>query len=298
MNGKFIGKLVDIENSNNLSKELAKRLLLAKPSSNVDGNPRGSYAAAKPFPHIVIDDFLPNAIAKEAHDCFPAIEDEGWIHYLHFNEKKHGLNKLELLPSHFTSVINALNSSSFVSALSELTGIANLLADPNLEGGGLHQSSTGGFLNIHADFTVHPHQRNWSRRVNLLIYFNENWKEEYRGALELWDRDMKEAVQCILPIFNRCVIFSTDESSYHGFPDPIDCPEGESRKSLALYYFTEEKSPNKKATNYQSRPGDGFKAFWIYLDKKALATYNLLKGKLGISDDFVSKLLRILNRKK
>lgn len=257
------------------------------------------YQSAKPYPYIVIDQFLEEWAAKKALEQFPKVQDEGWIHYLHVNEKKHGLNKMELLPPFLQKIISGLNHPDVVQYISELTGIPGLLADEMLEGGGLHQSSRGGYLNVHADFTVHPHKRNWRRRVNLLIYFNEDWLEEYRGHLELWARDMSACQQRIAPIFNRCVIFNTDEDSYHGLPDPIQCPEDQTRKSIALYYFTEEKDlPTKRATNYRARPGDGIKGLFIYLDKQFIALYNLLKGWLGINDDFVSKVLNWFNRKK
>lgn len=257
------------------------------------------YATAAPYPHIMLDNFLTEQRALEALESFPKVGDEGWIHYLHYNEKKHGLNKKQQLPKAFQTLIDELNSEEFIKLLGELTGINGLTPDDTLEGGGLHQSEKGGFLNIHADFTVHPHQSHWRRRVNLLIYFNPDWKEEYGGALELWDRDMKHCRQKILPMFNRCVIFNTDFDSFHGFPDPITCPPNESRKSLALYYYTIEKEkPRKVATNYMGRPGDGFRKGLIWADKKAVAAYNAIKGSLNLNDDFASSFLRKLNRKK
>jgi len=257
------------------------------------------YQAAGPFPNVVMDDFLELRDARKAMAAFPKVEDEGWIHYLHYNEKKHGLNKMELLPAFIQTLIRQLNSPEFVSFLSALTGIPDLRADDSLEGGGLHQTQRGGFLNIHADFTVHPHKRNWRRRVNLLLYLNEDWKEEYKGALELWTRDMSRCEKQIYPFLNRCVVFNTDEDSYHGLPTPIECPEEASRKSIALYYFTEEEhTPKIKATNYRARPNDGIKGLFIYLDKKALSIYNFLKSKLGLSDDFVSRILNLFNRRK
>ena len=258
-----------------------------------------TYQNANPYPHIYFDNFLEEWAANKAMNSFPGVKDEGWIHYLHVNEKKHGLNKMDMIPPFIKEVIQELNKASFVAELSKLTGIPDLKPDPTLEGGGLHQSQRGGFLNIHADFTVHPHKRNWRRRVNLLVYLNKDWKPEYKGDLELWSRDMKACEQKYSPIFNRCVIFNTDEDSFHGLPEPIECPEEMTRKSIALYYFTEEKNaPKKRATNYKARPGDGFKSIFIYLDKQLVNIYNSLKGVLGINDDFVSKVLNFFNRKK
>lgn len=257
------------------------------------------YQTDKPFPHIVLENFLEPWAAEQALAAFPAVADSGWIHYLHFNERKHGLNKMELLPPFVQQVITELNSRQFLQFISALTGIPNILADDQLEGGGLHQSERNGFLNIHADFTVHPHKRHWRRRINILIYLNKDWKAEYNGALELWSRDMSACEAKIAPVFNRCVIFNTDETSYHGVPDVILCPPDQTRKSIALYYFTEEAAlPPKRATDYRARPQDGARSVLIYLDKQALWGYNWLKGKLGINDDFVSKVLNLFGGKK
>ncbi|TNE62592.1 MAG: 2OG-Fe(II) oxygenase [Bacteroidetes bacterium] len=265
----------------------------------IAGENAATYQSAHPYPHGQFDNFLEASAARRAMEAFPKVKDDGWIHYVHVNEKKHGLNKMDLIPADIQQVIQELNSDAFVQILSRLTGIEGLKADPSLEGGGLHQTQRGGFLNIHADFTVHPHKRNWRRRVNLLVYLNEDWKPEYRGELELWTRDMKACAQKILPVFNRCAIFNTDDDSFHGLPDPVQCPEDTTRKSIALYYFTEETAtPRKRATNYRARPGDGVKSLFIWADREAVRIYNTLKGWLGINDDFVSKVLNLFNRKK
>jgi len=170
-----------------------------------------------------------------------------------------------------------------------------------IEGGGIHQSESGGYLNIHADFTVHPHKKTWRRRVNVLVYLNKDWNKSYGGALELWEKDMSKCTVKIEPVFNRIAIFNTDEDSYHGFPDPIKCPKEVTRKSIALYYFTEEdkKSFKRKATNYKARPSDGgYQAIFIWLDKQMISCYSFLKGMLGINDDFVSSVLNLFNRNK
>jgi len=260
---------------------------------------RETYRQADPYPNIMFEDFLEDWAAQKALDVFPKVKDEGWIHYVHVNEKKHGLNKLDLIPEFIREVISELNSPAFIQYLEKLTGIDGLQPDETFEGGGIHQSERGGYLNVHADFTVHPHRRNWRRRVNVLVYLNQNWEKGYGGDLELWDRQMKACVRKVEPLFNRVVVFNTDEDSYHGLPDPLKCPEGESRKSIALYYFTEEKeAPRKRATNYRARPDDGAKSMLIWLDKKLIATYNWVKGVLGINDDFASKVLNALGGKK
>ncbi|MGB3947745.1 MAG: 2OG-Fe(II) oxygenase [Bacteroidia bacterium] len=254
------------------------------------------YAKNEPYPHIVIDNFLQTEIINKAHQEFPSVNDSSWINYLHINERKHGLNRFELIPKTIQEIINELNSDVFVAHLSELTGIENLFADKALEGGGLHQTEKGGFLNIHADFTAHPHHKNWRRRVNLIVYLNPLWDDAFNGHLELWDKNMKQCVQKIAPTFNRCVVFNTDEHSFHGHPDKLNCPSNVTRKSIALYYYTEEKeNVIIRSTNYKGRPEDGIKKIGIYLDKQVLNLYTKIKRAFGLSDNFASNVLKLLS---
>ncbi len=259
---------------------------------------RAQYVSARPFPHIVLDNFINPDLAKAACDHFPKPDSGVWIQYKHVNEKKLGKRDRHSIPDIHLVIIDELNSRRFVEWLSELTGIEYLIADHSLEGGGLHQIERGGFLNIHADFTAHQHQKLWARRVNVLLYLNENWKEDYGGHLELWARDMSRCEKKILPVLNRCVIFNTDLDSYHGHPHPLNTPEGVTRKSIALYYFTEERTiPKARATDYRPLPTDSIgKRFAIFFDNLALRTYNFLKRRLGFDDKFISKILKLFSK--
>ena len=215
------------------------------------------YQSAAPYPHIVIDDFLEPQAAKAAIAEFPPLDPEKWNNYIHVNERKFSNTDPSTWGPTLQRILQELNSPRFVQFVSKLLGVDNLIEDPSLEGGGLHQSTRGGFLNIHADFTVHPHHRNWQRRANIILYLNEDWKPEYGGDLELWSTDMKECVRKVSPVANRAVIFATDATSFHGHPEPMRCPEGVARRSLALYYFSVEEDPMVRSTEYRSRPGDG-----------------------------------------
>jgi Rps23 Pro-64 3,4-dihydroxylase Tpa1-like proline 4-hydroxylase len=257
------------------------------------------YQQASPYGHIVIDNFLNPAVLDECIAEFNKLnETDGWINYAHYNEKKRGLNKLELLPEALKATINELNSPEFLQFLSTLTGIKNLQKDDFLEGGGIHQSGRGGFLNIHADFTVHPHHRNWQRRINVLIYLNKDWQDEWGGKLELWDKQMKACEVKVEPVFNRCVIFSTDADSYHGHPEPMTCPEDRFRRSIALYYYSVEDKPFRRATYYQARPGESNKKLMVKIDNAMVAAYTEIKGRLGANDKIISRILRFFSGKK
>ena len=127
----------------------------------------------------------------------------------------------------------------FLNFLQNITSIKEkLIADKELNGGGMHEIKKGGLLKIHSDFNKHPNLK-LDRRLNVLIYLNKNWKEEYGGHLEFWDKEMKCCKTKILPIFNRMVIFSTTDFSNHGHPDPLNCPDLMSRKSIATYYYSD-----------------------------------------------------------
>lgn len=252
------------------------------------------YRNEQPFPSIVLDNFLVPSALDKALANFPNADSEQWTKYHHFNEKKQAQTKRELIPAASLRIIDELNSAGFVKFISEMTGIPALMPDPSLEGGGLHQSKRGGFLNIHADFTAHPHHDDWARRVNVLIYLNKNWQESYGGQLQLWDKKAKHCVKKISPIFNRCVIFSTDPDSFHGHPEPLACPPDTTRKSIALYYFTKESGPFfRRSTEYRAKPTDSLKKkTTVFADNMALRGFDYVKRKIGLSNDVAAAILR------
>lgn len=141
--------------------------------------------------------------------------------------------------------------------LERLTGISGLIPDPYFTGGGVHQIERGGHLGVHADFNVYERLR-LDRRLNLLLYLNRDWQEEWGGHLELWNSGMTTCERRVLPIFNRCVIFSTTDSSYHGHPDPLRCPPHRTRRSLATYYYSNgrpvEEQSDGHSTLFRERP--------------------------------------------
>jgi Rps23 Pro-64 3,4-dihydroxylase Tpa1-like proline 4-hydroxylase len=259
------------------------------------------YRQNMPVPHIFLHDFLDTETAFAMANEFPGPRTDAWTQYKHQNENKLGLNKRLLFPPNLGRATDELNSPAFLEWISELTGIPNLVADPSLEGGGLHQSGKDGFLNVHTDFSMHHYHKNWRRRVNLIVYLNEEWNEQWGGAIELWDRQMKHCVARYPPRLNQALIFNTDENSFHGFPEALTCPESVTRKSLALYYYTVEKDGRfaARSTDYRARPGDGpGKAMLIWLDKKAVDFYSRAKTRFGFSDEFASKLLGRISKKK
>ena len=189
---------------------------------------------------------------------FPGRDAIRWERRDHDHSAKRACAEISLMGPCTRHLLAELNGQVFVRFLEALTGIDGLIPDPNFEGGGLHRIDPGGRLEIHADFNRHQHLR-LDRRLNLLIFLNKDWHEDYGGKLELWDRTMSQCEVRLLPIFNRVVLFSTTDRSFHGHPHPLSCPENTSRRSIALYYYSNgrpesERSPSH-STLYERRPG-------------------------------------------
>lgn len=227
--------------------------------------PGADYANAQPFPHAQFDDFLPPATLAAVLAEYPAPEAvSDWRR----NDARDAAGRvaqalklgysdtLKLGPT-LRGLLHELNGGPFLRWLERLTGIPHLLPDAHLHGGGLHQYLPGAVLRVHADFNKLPGYA-LDRRLNLLLYLNPGWQADWGGDLELWNRDMSACARRVAPLANRCVVFSTTSDSYHGMPEPLACPPGTTRRSLALYYYTngrpdDERRPEHN-TLWQARP--------------------------------------------
>lgn len=258
---------------------------------------KAQYASAGPFPHIVLDDVLtPSAFALAAAE-FPGIRDPFWKGYLHVNETKYANTQPDTWGTTLNQVAKEFCSPEFVGWLEELTGIGEMMPDWSMDGGGLHQTLRGGHLNIHADFSTHHVHENWARRVNILLYLNTEWRDEWGGKLELWDREMSGVQGRVTPKGNRMLVFTTTHDSFHGHPDALTCPDDVARRSMALYYFTEEAETVRRSTNYQARPDEsGLKKLAIRADKNIVDLFDRAKRRLGVTDDAAQKVLGAVAR--
>lgn len=209
-----------------------------------------AYKSAKPFPHIIIDGFMDSFDAKFCADEISR--------YNYWGSDTSEYSKKAQIKKYFTpwnhqniediqrdmplvwKQLQYYNSPPFLKQLEELTGIQGLMADNSFEGGGVHMIQSGGKLSVHTDYAKHPSRDDLYRRINLLIYLNEDWNHEWGGSLQLWDNETKTLISEVQPEMNRAVIFNTTSTSLHGHPHPLNTPEHVSRKSIALYYFTEE----------------------------------------------------------
>jgi hypothetical protein len=227
---------------------------------------RTEFEHAAPFRHVVVDGLFDEDALDAVVAEFPRPDEIEWdATRTSETGRKYGLRSdLKMGPA--TRLLTSdLNSGTFLDFMEKVTRIRGLVPDPHFFGGGLHQVERGGYLKVHADFSRHPRLR-LERRVNLILYLNRDWCDEYGGHLELWDREMTHAVQRVAPVFNRCVMFATTRTSYHGHPEPLDVPDDVTRKSVALYYYSmgrreEGGTGPEHGTLWQRRPGEApFKA--------------------------------------
>ncbi len=213
---------------------------------------RESYLHADPFPHIVLDGLFDDAALAPLLEDFPKPQETRWMRFDSPTEKKLGyFHEHSTISDRIRRFLDAMNGFEMLLFLEALTGIEGLIPDPYFGGGGLHQIEPGGFLKIHADFNVHP-KLHIDRRINMLVYMNRGWREEWGGHLELWSPDMRECRQRIAPLFNRTVVFSTTDTSFHGHPHPLLSPAGETRKSISLYYYTAGRPESERSVPHDT----------------------------------------------
>lgn len=251
------------------------------------------YQKSPPFPNIYFDDFFKPDFLHNILEEFPDLEKlKEKIHFQNPNENKLATKGEYKFGPKTKQLVHYLNSQPFLEFLQKLTGIKEtLIPDPYFAGGGYHEIKPGGFLKLHVDFHSHK-QMGLSRRINLLVYLNEDWEESFGGHFELWERDMSKSVVKILPLFNRVAIFSTTGDSWHGHPDKLACPPDRSRKSLALYYYTNGRpdselkasEKNRITTTFKGRAGE---------DTSKMKAYNVLVNTANkVLPDPVVKFLK------
>lgn len=200
-----------------------------------------------PFDHWVIDDFLPIELARQLENEFPVFDDPMWLQYDNPLENKKTCNHWDRFPpATYKLIDDLLRQGPFVDSL-------NVIGDIGLHGGGWHIHGTGGKLNVHQDYSIHP-KTGMQRRINLILHLTEQWKEEWGGGLELWSHDHTNNrplhLETTIPFrFNRAIIFRTDQESWHGLPSPLRCPPSVFRKSIAVYYM----SPASPSANPRQR---------------------------------------------
>ena len=269
-----------------LSSQFSNLPLVAKQFSE-------NYRHALPFPHIYFDEFFDDNFLSAVANEFPDLSMGDKANYNSPTELKMASRGESRFSDAARQLCRFMNAEPFLVFLQALTGIEEkLIPDPYFAGGGYHEIKKGGFLKIHADFNKHQ-TMGLDRRINVLVYLNKDWPGSYGGAFELWDKQMTKCEASILPLFNRLVIFSTTATSYHGHPDPLTCPSDRSRRSFALYYYSNGR-PEKERLELQGANGSLFKA---RINNAADKKMNLFKTTASVLQNVTPPFVYALIRK-
>jgi len=232
------------------------------------------FNSSEPVKHIIIDNFLNEEYANIIHDNFP-LDLENWHHYHNPIEVKYANDKINDMNENIRKLFYVLSTNELTNIFSEISEIDNLEYDRYLHGAGLHCHPRYGRLNIHLDYEKHPLLHNKERRLNIILYLTKDWKEEWNGDTELWDKDMTKCMVKSPVKFNSAIIFQTNEISLHGLPEKIMCPEGLYRKSFAYYYI----SPlvTKEDKNKIGNDGSGYRTKATFIKRPEDPDYPELK---------------------
>jgi 2OG-Fe(II) oxygenase superfamily len=235
------------------------------------------FRRAEPFPFMLIDNFLKADFYRSIIDAYPSVSEAESIGntFSAVNEKgKTQVTDSNAFAEPVVKLNEVLSSSSWLRTLSEITEIDDLLADETLDGGGMHIMRAGAHLDVHVDFNISLETK-MHRRLNILLFLNDRWDDDWGGKLELWDEKVKECRHALLPISNRCVIFRTSERSYHGV-EKVRCPEPFARRSFAAYYYTmappAEWDGRRHSTVFRARPDEKLKR-WVLMPGSGIARF-------------------------
>jgi hypothetical protein len=244
------------------------------------------FQSAAPFRHVIIDEFLAPDFCQRLMAEFPGFDGEHARNEMGGIGRKAVFQNLPQLGPSYAQLDAMLRSREFLSFTSQLTGIPDLRYDPEYVGGGTHENLSGQDLDPHIDFNYHPATQ-LHRRLNLIVFLNPEWREEWGGVLELhvnpWLPPEEDSVKGIAPLANRCVIFETSENSWHGFKR-IQLPDDKkhlTRRSIAVYYYTKQRPAGEIAphhsTVYVQRPlPEHIRAGYTLRDEDVQAVRSLL----------------------
>jgi hypothetical protein len=198
---------------------------------------RSDYLIAKPFPHLIIDDFCNQEKLELLYAGIPELSNKS-RDYLFANNKYEKSNYREL-GVYFEELYTDLSSDRMNDFLSYIAN-EEVFVDPVNHGGGIHQGKKNSFLDMHLDFNYHPLNKGWYRNMNLLLYLNKDWKSEYKGHLKLVDLRSGEQKEIDVP-FNRMIIQQTRSYTLHGY-EMTNFPDQVFRTSIATYAYTMHQS--------------------------------------------------------
>jgi 2OG-Fe(II) oxygenase superfamily len=198
---------------------------------------REKIKTAQPFPYLVVQDWFNPVLLELVRDEFTQVSRAEWKTEFNQHARVERSRTDMVMGPASQLYFSVLNSREFIAVLSYVTGVSDLLPDPTLVGGGLHETLAGGRFGIHTDFDRHPRNGLHNEMV-FITYLNHDWHPAWNGALELWDAKQVQCCEKVEPEFGRSIIMTHGKTHFHGHSNPLTPPPGITRKSVAAYYYT------------------------------------------------------------
>ena len=217
-----------------------------------------------PFPYVIIPEFINTEYYNQIESKIPSEPNEKWWKYENPLEVKYALDNLELMDSVISNIFYALSHDNTIDKFKKIFNIPDLEYDPHCHGAGLHMHPRYGRLNMHLDYEIHP-LSNKQRRLNIILYLNDEWNPEWNGDTQLWNNTVSECIVNSYPKRNTAIVFVTTEQSWHGVPEIILCPHDKYRKTLAFYYVSYLK--NNKNVNKKGADENGFRTKAVFINR-------------------------------
>ena len=194
------------------------------------------YEQSKPYHHVMIDNFLEEAVAKKLSQSFPADEL-----FNHPKKDRHEFklegDRFDLYADIFSVLKEEIAKPSFTEFIEQITGVKGAFVTDDSYGVGIQKGKKGSFEDVHVDFNIHP-EKDVQHKLNLQLFLSPTWKAEWNGALEMWNdcySKCKKAVSCR---FNRAIIFEVKDTAFYGYTKPLACPEHTERKVFSANFYT------------------------------------------------------------
>jgi Rps23 Pro-64 3,4-dihydroxylase Tpa1-like proline 4-hydroxylase len=184
----------------------------------------------------VVDNVLPEEVAADVYRAFPPEAEMRLLSS--FREQKYTSKSLERMDRLVHDALFAFQAPEVLEEVATITGIRDMVADPQLYAGGISAMTKDQFLDPHID-NSHDAEGKRYRVLNLLYYVTPGWRPEFGGNLELWDEKVRERLE-IPSLFNRLVIMETNRTSWHS----VNRVRVEGKRCCVSNYYFSPHSPN------------------------------------------------------
>lgn len=201
-----------------------------------------------PFPHIVIDNFLPKDQFIELRNSINQTQYD-YIGKPTFVQKKVGV-AYKSIDDQLKNIVELLCSESILRKIATLSGIDHkkLIGLGDIENfagySPYHITPSGGFLGSHVDHSqIKTEGKTFFHVANSIFYISENWQENWGGETALFSRSGLRIKKLVEPKPNRLIMFLHSATSFHGVVKYSECANSPRETIYNDYYINDKDIP-------------------------------------------------------